>query len=333
MLPLIEKEKNNKRPCSANNICNNLLNDSFETSLSRASRNIYELRDLIKRNKINNKFPLKKRFISNEKEYTKEINTKLLKVAKIIDRVPHPRFKTEKQIPKTNNSPNKKILPKIEKSRPQSSSHIVKKQAHYEDLLEKLENEIKEIFYKKENNNQFKEDLHENSPSNFTSGCLRYKKLQTIYKFINDPKTSIKFHYMLVDFTPKHINEQLLPNPEYKFIKIKNESFFVVGIFLKVLKLIISYFHLIYDNDSFLVRDYYTITSNYCKHLTKKYEVYKKELNELVENYSICTKGLLIDNNVYNKYIYDLCDLSNSILKEEVKFYNATNQLININKN
>ena len=120
MLPLIEKEKNNKRPCSANNICNNLLNDSFETSLSRASRNIYELRDLIKRNKINNKFPLKKRFISNEKEYTKEINTKLLKVAKIIDRVPHPRFKTEKQIPKTNNSPNKKILPKIEKSRPQS---------------------------------------------------------------------------------------------------------------------------------------------------------------------------------------------------------------------
>ena len=39
-----------------------------------------------------------------------------------------------------------------------------------------------------------------------------------------------------------------------------------------MLKLIISYFHLIYDNDSFLVRDYYTITSNYCKHLTKKYE-------------------------------------------------------------
>lgn len=333
MLPLIEKEKNIKRPCSASYVGNHFLNDSFETSLSRAFKNIYELKDLIKRNKINNKFPLKKRFISNEKEYTKEINTKLLKVAKIIDKVPHPRFKTEKQIPKVNNNTNKKILPKIEKSRPQPPSQFLKKQAYCENLLEKLENEIKQIFYKKENNNQFKEGRYENCPCNFTSGCSRYKKLQTIYKFINDPKTSIKFHYMLVDFTPKHINEELLPNPEYKFIKIKNESFFVVGIFLKVLKLIISYFHLIYDNDSFLVRDYYTITSNYCKQLTKKYEVYKKELNELVENYSICTKGLLIDNNVYNKYVYDLCDLSNSILKEEVKFYNATNQLININKN
>ena len=321
-------EFQSKRAYSANSSKNPFLNDSFETALTRASRNIYELKDLLQRNKTNNKYPLKKQFIRNEKEYTKEINTKLLRVAKIIDRIPHPKMNKPKQ--QKSNSKKNCVLPIIKIKRTQSSSFI-KKQIYFDNLLTKLESEIKEIFYKKDNNILCSNNS--NQINNFISGCSKYKKLQTIYKYINDSETAIKFHYMIIDFTPKHINDQVQPNPEYKFIKIKTESFFVVKVFLDVLQLIIKYFYMIYDNDSLFIRDNYGSISTYCNRLKKKYEIYKNELNELVENYSVVSKGLLINNNVYNQYVYELCDYSNSILKEENKFFNAIHKIININNN
>ena len=44
-------EFQSKRAYSANSSKNPLLNDSFETALTRASRNIYELKELLQRNK------------------------------------------------------------------------------------------------------------------------------------------------------------------------------------------------------------------------------------------------------------------------------------------
>ena len=52
-------EFQSKRAYSANSSKNPFLNDSFETALTRASRNIYELKELLQRNKTNNKYPLK----------------------------------------------------------------------------------------------------------------------------------------------------------------------------------------------------------------------------------------------------------------------------------
>ena len=70
-------------------------NNSFETSLKCGHNNCRNLSYLLEMNKINEKYPLKERFITQEKEYNKEVNSKLLKMALLINKIPKPHFKSK----------------------------------------------------------------------------------------------------------------------------------------------------------------------------------------------------------------------------------------------
>lgn len=286
------------------------VNDSFETSLSRAVISSKELLMLLERNKLNSKYPLKPRFLKLEKDYSEEINTRLLKVARLIDKIPKPKVKKKKKI----------LLPKIPKYPHHqylfTDSQITESNSLFNDLEENLENEIKKIFASQDGDDKR------------TQNDSKFRKLHTIYKYINDTQTSMKFHYFICDFQQRSLNDIILPNNEYKFIKIKNESIFIVSNFSKVLKLIIKYFYLSQNFEISYSKESLKRMKEYLIMIKKKYVTYKTQLTELVKNYSVITNGLIMDKEVYNNYIYKLCDMANETSKEEGKFFELCDYFI-----
>jgi uncharacterized membrane-anchored protein YhcB (DUF1043 family) len=142
----------------------------------------------------------------------------------------------------------------------------------------------------------------------------KFHHLKTIYKYINDAETSIKFHYFLPDFIDKN---KFIDNPEYKFIKIKNKSFQICKMFTKILNIIIKYFYIVYNNDK--LTNYKYIHQYFLK-IKELYNTYKKELDDIIENYANITNNLIIDYKVYKHYISDLCEFTELHINNEKEF-------------
>ena len=298
----------------------NTLNNSFNIQKNCANN----ISNLISQNKLNYKHPLKHNFIKDEKNYYFDINNKIMNIAQIIEKK---NFSNNINNTENNNNnhhhhhhnhnrKSKNLLPPINLKKMNSKEQInntlkiidspnnlsykinnLDEKEYLINLIHDLNNDISCTL--KNTNNKKNEKFHH---------------LKTIYKYINDAETSIKFHYFLPDFIDKN---KFIDNPEYKFIKIKNKSFQICKMFTKILNIIIKYFYIVYNNDKLTN---YNFIHQYFLKIKELYNSYKKELDDIIENYANITNNLIIDYKVYKHYISDLCEFTELHINNEKEF-------------
>ena len=298
----------------------NTLNNSFNIQKNCANN----ISNLISQNKLNYKHPLKHNFIKDEKNYYFDINNKIMHIAQIIEKK---NFSNNINNTENNNNnhhhhhhnhnrKSKNLLPPINLKKMNSKEQInntlkiidspnnlsykinnLDEKEYLINLIHDLNNDISCTL--KNTNNKKNEKFHH---------------LKTIYKYINDAETSIKFHYFLPDFIDKN---KFIDNPEYKFIKIKNKSFQICKMFTKILNIIIKYFYIVYNNDKLTN---YNFIHQYFLKIKELYNSYKKELDDIIENYANITNNLIIDYKVYKHYINDLCEFADLNINNEKEF-------------
>lgn len=300
-----------------------LRSNSFENSLKRVLLNNYEMQSLITQTKIKTRIrQFHQSFIQEEEDYNKQITQKMIQFGKLLNKIPHPNpnqvkipMKTSKVIIKEgiNNT-----IPKLTL---EALPAIVTKQTKLNAVSNNINSEI---------NNEIELNKHINLLKDKINKFFTYeikgikiqskvvKRKPTSYKYISDEQSRMYFHYFSSDF---NINSQ--PSPEYKFIKIKEESFKVIRALLKVKQIIIEdYSSYNITNESFKIG--YSNKSNnliqYIDFIDDIYHFYSKENEDLLHNYSVVTKCLVNDNKSYLIYIRDLCSISESIILEEKNF-------------
>ena len=308
----------------------NTLNNSFNIQKNCANN----ISNLISLNKLNYKHPLKHNFIKDEKKYYFDINNKIMHIAQIIEKKNfNNNIHTENNVNNNNHHNNhhnnhnnnhhnnhnnnhhklKNFLPPInlKKIKLQSNDTFkitnssmnlsVKSNNEKEYLINLIHDLNNDISYALKNNNTKKHKIN---------------KLKTIYKYINDTESHIKFHYFFPDFIEKNKNN-IIDNPEYKFIKIKSKSFQICKMFTKILNIIIKYFYIVYNDDK--LTNYKYIHQYFLK-IKELYNSYKKELDDIIENYANITNNLIFDYNVYKHYINDLCEFTDLNINNEKEF-------------
>ena len=313
----------------------NTLNNSFNIQKNCANN----ISNLISLNKLNYKHPLKHNFIKDEKNYYFDINNKIMNIAQIIEKKNY----SSNNINNTENNNNHH-----HHNHHNHHNHNNNNNNHNHNHNHKLKNLLPPINLKKINiKEQINNTLQTIDSSNNLSHKLnnldekeylinlihdlnndisctlkntnnkkneKFHHLKTIYKYINDAETSIKFHYFLPDFIDKN---KFIDNPEYKFIKIKNKSFQICKMFTKILNIIIKYFYIVYNNDK--LTNYKYIHQYFLK-IKELYNTYKKELDDIIENYANITNNLIIDYKVYKHYINDLCEFADLNINNEKEF-------------
>lgn len=317
-------ENNEKKYIRRNLSYLNTLENSFNIQKNCAKN----ISNLISLNKLNYKHPLKHKFIKEEKNYYFDINNKIMNIAQLLEKkiynnsVNH----TENNINKTNiNNNNQNNHHKYKNLLPPLNLKKIKTKTH--TSIFKTTNSSIKLSSNKSENTEEKEYLI-NLIKNLNDDISRILKvnknkkqkfnhLKTLYKYINDKESSIKFHYFFPDFIDKN-QKNIIDNPEYKFIKIKNKSFQISKIFTKILNLIIKYFYIVYNNDNKLTN--YKYIHQYFLKIKELYNLYKTELDDIIENYAKITNNLIFDYRVYKNYINDLCEFTETNINNEKEF-------------
>ena len=298
----------------------NTLNNSFNIQKNCANN----ISNLISLNKLNYKHPLKHNFIKDEKNYYFDINNKIMHIAQIIEKK---NFSNNINNTENNNNnhhhhhhnhnrKSKNLLPPINLKKMNSKEQInntLKIIDSPNNLSYKINN-LDEKEYLINLIHDLNNDISHALKNNNNTKNQKFHHLKTIYKYINDAETSIKFHYFLPDFIDKN---KFIDNPEYKFIKIKNKSFQICKMFTKILNIIIKYFYIVYNNDK--LTNYKYIHQYFLK-IKELYNSYKKELDDIIENYANITNNLIIDYKVYKHYISDLCEFTELHINNEKEF-------------
>ena len=298
----------------------NTLNNSFNIQKNCANN----ISNLISQNKLNYKHPLKHNFIKDEKNYYFDINNKIMHIAQIIEKK---NFSNNINNTENNNNNNhhhhhnhnrksKNLLPPINLKKMNSKEQInntLKIIDSPNNLSYKINN-LDEKEYLINLIHDLNNDISHALKNNNNTKNQKFHHLKTIYKYINDAETSIKFHYFLPDFIDKN---KFIDNPEYKFIKIKNKSFQICKMFTKILNIIIKYFYIVYNNDKLTN---YNFIHQYFLKIKELYNSYKKELDDIIENYANITNNLIIDYKVYKHYISDLCEFTELHINNEKEF-------------
>ena len=305
-------EKNEQQYISRNLSNLNTLNNSFNIQKNCANN----ISNLISLNKLNYKHPLKHNFIKDEKKYYFDINNKIMHIAQIIEKKNFNNNinNTENNVNNNNQHKLKNLLPPINLKKIKTQINNTFKTTNTSMNLSVKSNNDKEYLINLIQN--LNNDISYALKSNNTKKKQKFHNLKTIYKYINDPETSIKFHYFLQDFIDKNEN-YIIDNPEYKFIKIKNKSFQICKMFTKILNIIIKYFYIVYNDDK--LTNYKYIHQYFLK-IKELYNSYKKELNDIIENYANITNNLIIDYKVYKNYINDLCEFADLNIDNEKEF-------------
>lgn len=301
-----------------------MRNLSFEKALTRSKINAKELTRVLNINHLNKKQVIKYSLIKSESNYNSEINLKLIKVGNILaGKIPHPK---KNNVPHDNIPPPSKLLPiraaVIQRNNSANNIKLKSNAQVLDDYLIHFQQEIQGIL---SSNRHFVMNFHQ-----FSNGIKRkrLRKLKTIYKYISDDQTSMKFHYLKEDFKKKGLNNRLLVNPEYKFIKIRDDSFLVLNTFKKVITCIVEHFFMAYDNDLLFKKENLELLNEYSLYLKEIYELYKKEIKDIVKNYSLLTKGLVNSHKIYSDYVNELCDYSESNTKEEIIFLRSYHEMM-----
>ena len=298
----------------------NTLNNSFNIQKNCANN----ISNLISQNKLNYKHPLKHNFIKDEKNYYFDINNKIMHIAQIIEKK---NFSNNINNTENNNNnhhhhhhnhnrKSKNLLPPINLKKMNSKEQInntLKIIDSPNNLSYKINN-LDEKEYLINLIHDLNNDISHALKNNNNTKNQKFHHLKTIYEYINDAETSIKFHYFLPDFIDKN---KFIDNPEYKFIKIKNKSFQICKMFTKILNIIIKYFYIVYNNDK--LTNYKYIHQYFLK-IKELYNTYKKELDDIIENYANITNNLIIDYKVYKHYINDLCEFADLNINNEKEF-------------
>ena len=298
----------------------NTLNNSFNIQKNCANN----ISNLISQNKLNYKHPLKHNFIKDEKNYYFDINNKIMHIAQIIEKK---NFSNNINNTENNNNnhhhhhhnhnrKSKNLLPPINLKKMNSKEQInntLKIIDSPNNLSYKINN-LDEKEYLINLIHDLNNDISHALKNNNNTKNQKFHHLKTIYKYINDAETSIKFHYFLPDFIDKN---KFIDNPEYKFIKIKNKSFQICKMFTKILNIIIKYFYIVYNNDKLTN---YNFIHQYFLKIKELYNSYKKELDDIIENYANITNNLIIDYKVYKHYISDLCEFTELHINNEKEF-------------
>lgn len=297
--------------------------NSFENSLKRVLVNNYEMQSLLTQTRTKTKIKqFHQSFIEEEEDYNKQISCKMLQFGKLLNKIPHPSTlssQPQKKKMKKDNNNNKSqldtlplLVNKQNTTNPFLLTHPVGSNSIKSNtLIEKLNVKIKNFF--------------EYDVKGIKTQSKIFKRKTTLYKYISDEQTRMYFHYFSSDFD---INSQT--SPEYKFIKIEEESFKVIRALLNVKQIIIDdyYFYQI-SIDYLKSQDSNNINDiiEYIDYIHDIYNFYYKENEDLLHNYSIVTKCLVKDNKTYLIYINDLCSISESIISEENKFRSNINAI------
>ena len=311
-------EINEKEYISRNSSNLNTLNNSFNIQKNCANN----ISNLISLNKLNYKHPLKHNFIKDEKNYYFDINNKIMHIAQIIEKknfsnnINNTENNNNNHHHHNHNRKSKNLLPPINLKKMNSKEQInntLKIIDSPNNLSYKINN-LDEKEYLINLIHDLNNDISHALKNNNNTKNQKFHHLKTIYKYINDAETSIKFHYFLPDFIDKN---KFIDNPEYKFIKIKNKSFQICKMFTKILNIIIKYFYIVYNNDK--LTNYKYIHQYFLK-IKELYNTYKKELDDIIENYANITNNLIIDYKVYKHYISDLCEFTELHINNEKEF-------------
>ena len=296
----------------------NTLNNSFNIQKNCANN----ISNLISQNKLNYKHPLKHNFIKDEKNYYFDINNKIMHIAQIIEKknfsnnINNTENNNNNHHHHNHNRKSKNLLPPINLKKMNSKEQInntLKIIDSPNNLSYKINN-LDEKEYLINLIHDLNNDISHALKNNNNTKNQKFHHLKTIYEYINDAETSIKFHYFLPDFIDKN---KFIDNPEYKFIKIKNKSFQICKMFTKILNIIIKYFYIVYNNDK--LTNYKYIHQYFLK-IKELYNSYKKELDDIIENYANITNNLIIDYKVYKHYISDLCEFTELHINNEKEF-------------
>lgn len=300
----------------------NTRNLSFEKALSRSKINAKELTKVLNLNKINKKYAIRNSLIKSESSYNNEVDLKLIKVGNILGRIPHPKrtTQTNENILIASRIPIRATI-----MQRNNSAHNIKAKANTHDIDDYLIHFQQAIQNILSSSRHFVLNTYQFSTD---SKKQKFKKLNTIYKYISDEQTTMKFHFFKEDFKQKGLNNRPVVNPEYKFIKIRDDSFLVLSTFKKVINCIIEHFFMAYNNDMSFKKVNLATLNEYNLYLKEIYELYKKESKDIVKNYSILTKGLVNSDKLYFDYVNELSKYCEECTKEEVIFLRSYNEMM-----